>query len=554
MVCIFCEPTIRKCEFVSDAQPKYLEHNQIVPILVGLMTGLFLAALDQTIVATSIRTIGDQLQGLSLQAWVTTAYLITSTIATPIYGKLGDIFGRKPLFIWAISIFVGGSLLCSLATSMEMLAGFRAVQGIGAGGLFTLALAIIGDIVPPRERARYQGFFIAVFGTSSVIGPLVGGFFSAQDAILGLDGWRWIFFINVPLGALALFLVNRTLKISHLERLDHRIDWFGAITLSTGIIPLLLVAERGLQWGWTSTNAIICYVVSIMGFLLFARIELKMGDEALIPLRLFKDKTFSIMTTIGIISGMAMFGGLAILPLFLQIVNGATPAEAGIQLLPVTLGIMIGSITSGQTISRTGRYKMLPIFGSILITVSLSWMTQLKVDTPYLSIALMSLLFGLGLGGLLQPTIIAVQNAVSPRDIGVATSSVTLFRQMGATIGTAVFLGLLFGRLPENVNEKFTRAQSDPEFVTAFTDPANADTVAKIQELQGASTSAFNDTSWFSTANQVLIRPVLEGFAQSMVTVVTIGAVVACVSIFFTFFVPNNEVRGRSEAPSVPAE
>jgi len=539
---------------VSESETKYLEHHQIVPILVGLMTGLFLAALDQTIVATSIRTIGDQLQGLSLQAWVTTAYLITSTIATPIYGKLGDIFGRKPLFIWAISIFVAGSLLCSLASSMEMLAGFRAVQGIGAGGLFTLALAIIGDIVPPRERARYQGFFIAVFGTSSVIGPVVGGFFSSQDTVLGLDGWRWIFFVNVPLGALALFLVNRTLKISHLERVDHRIDWFGAITLSTGIIPLLLVAERGLQWGWTSLYAITCYIVSIIGFLLFTRIELKMGDEALIPLRLFKDKTFSIMTTVGIISGMAMFGGLAILPLFLQIVNGATPAEAGIQLLPVTLGIMVGSITSGQTISRTGRYKLLPVFGSILITISLAWMTRLTVDTPYSTIAVMSLLFGFGLGGLLQPTIIAVQNAVSPRDIGVATSSVTLFRQMGATLGTAVFLGMLFGRLPENVSESFTKAQSNPEFVTAFSDPANAETVSKIQQLQGAGTSAFDDTSWFATANQVLVRPVLEGFAQSMVAVVTVGALVALVAIFFTLFIPNNEVKGRSEAARVPTE
>jgi EmrB/QacA subfamily drug resistance transporter len=539
---------------VSESEAKYLEHHQIVPILVGLMTGLFLAALDQTIVATSIRTIGDHLQGLSLQAWVTTAYLITSTIATPIYGKLGDIFGRKPLFIWAISIFVAGSLLCSLASSMEMLAGFRAVQGIGAGGLFTLALAIIGDIVPPRERARYQGFFIAVFGTSSVIGPVVGGFFSGQDTVLGLDGWRWIFFVNVPLGALALFLVNRTLKISHLERVDHRIDWFGAITLSTAVIPLLLVAERGLQWGWTSGYAILCYCVSIIGLLLFTRIELRMGDEAIIPLRLFKDKTFSIMTIVGIISGMAMFGGLAILPLFLQIVNGATPAEAGIQLLPVTLGIMVGSIVSGQSISRTGRYKLLPVFGSILITISLAWMTQLEVDTPYVTIALMSVLFGFGLGGLLQPTIIAVQNAVSPRDIGVATSSVTLFRQMGATLGTAVFLGMLFGSLPKNVGDSFAKAQQDPTFVAAFSDPANADTVAKLQQIQGAGTSAFDDTSWLATANQILIRPVLEGFASSMVAVVAIGALVALVAIFFTLFIPNNEVKGRSEAARVPIE
>lgn len=208
------------------------------------MLGLFLAALDQTIVATSIRTIGDELNGLSLQAWVTTAYLITSTITTPLYGKLSDIYGRKPLFIWAISLFIAGSALSAFASSMGMLAGFRALQGIGAGGLFTLALAIIGDIVPPRERSKYQAYFIAVFGSSSVLGPVVGGFLAGTDSILGLAGWRWVFFVNVPIGLIALYVVNKTLHIPNFRKVDHALDWLGAISLSTALVPLLLVAEK----------------------------------------------------------------------------------------------------------------------------------------------------------------------------------------------------------------------------------------------------------------------------------------------------------------------
>ncbi|MFM1786121.1 MAG: hypothetical protein RL228_71, partial [Actinomycetota bacterium] len=281
---------------------KYLTHQEIVPILIGLMLGLFLAALDQTIVATSIRTIGDELNGLSLQAWVTTAYLITSTITTPLYGKLSDIYGRKPLFIWAISLFIAGSALSAFASTMGMLAFFRALQGIGAGGLFTLALAIIGDIVPPRERSKYQAYFIAVFGSSSVLGPVVGGFLAGTDSILGLAGWRWVFFVNVPIGLIALYVVNRTLHIPNFKKVDHPLDWAGAISLSTALVPLLLVAEKGREWGWTETNSIACYAISALGTIWFVRAESKIGDEALIPLRLFKDKTFSLLTTIGVIT------------------------------------------------------------------------------------------------------------------------------------------------------------------------------------------------------------------------------------------------------------
>ena len=314
----------------KDSSNTYLDHKEVVPILIGLMLGLFLAALDQTIVATAIRTIGDDLKGLSIQAWATTAYLITSTITTPLYGKLSDIFGRKPLFIWAISIFIVGSALSAFAVSMYQLAVFRAIQGLGAGGLFTLALAIIGDIVPPRQRPKYQGYFIAVFGSSSVLGPIVGGFLAGQESILGLTGWRWVFFVNVPVGLIALVVVGKTLHIPNFQRVNHAIDWWGALSLTTGLVPLLIVAQEGRNWGWTSSNSIICYVIGILSLLLFVYFENRMHDEALLPLSLFKDKTFSLIAVVGVITGAGMFGGLAILPLYLQIVGGASPTRAGL--------------------------------------------------------------------------------------------------------------------------------------------------------------------------------------------------------------------------------
>ena len=533
----------------KDSSNTYLDHKEVVPILIGLMLGLFLAALDQTIVATAIRTIGDDLQGLSIQAWATTAYLITSTITTPLYGKLSDIFGRKPLFIWAISIFIVGSALSAFATSMYQLAVFRAIQGLGAGGLFTLALAIIGDIVPPRQRPKYQGYFIAVFGSSSVLGPIVGGFLAGQETILGLTGWRWVFFVNVPVGLVALFVVGRTLHIPNFQRVNHAIDWWGALSLSTGLVPLLIVAQEGRTWGWTSSNAIICYVIGIVSLLLFVYFEKRMQDEALLPLRLFKDKTFSLIAVIGVITGAGMFGGLAILPLYLQIVGGSSPTKAGLELLPLTIGIMTGSIFSGRTISKLGKYKMLPVFGTIFLTISLFLMTTFTADTSYWWIAFLSYLFGVGLGGVLQPTVIAVQNAVAMKDLGVATSSVTLFRQLGATVGTAAFISILFGKVGKETSDAFEASVSQSEYQQALADPANAQTVALLQAAQ-SSPDGFDDTSWLSSADITLIHPILEGFANSMSTVFLIGAVVVAFSIIFAVMLPNNELKERGQDAS----
>jgi len=531
-----------------------LTHRQIITILVGLMMGMFLAALDQTIVASAMRTIADDLKGLSAQAWVTTAYLITSTIVTPLYGKLSDIYGRKQFFIAAITIFTVGSMLCTLATSIGTLAGYRAIQGLGAGGLFSLALAIIGDIVPPRERAKYQGYFLAVFGTSSVLGPVIGGFFAGQPTILGITGWRWVFLVNVPIAAAALVVVTRTLHLKH-RRLDHRIDWWGAVALSVGLVPLLIVAEQGREWGWTSTNALVCYVVGVLGVVAFFLIERVMGEEALIPLRLFQNRTVAVSSTASVFIGMGMFGGLAALPLYLQIVKGAAPTEAGLLLLPMTLGIMTGSIFSGQMISRTGRYRQYPIIGAGLLVLALFGFHFVDAETPLWQTMVVMVVFGIGLGFNFQPLTLAVQNAVSPRDIGVATSSATFTRQIGGTLGTAVFLSILFSRLADGIGPGYAAAANDPGFQAALKSPtgdmaANADFLQRLQAARGGNTAGFqallSDSSFLQRIDPRLAHPYLVAFTDSMSSVFLVASAILILAFVVAWFLPHVELRSGS--------
>ncbi|HYN30162.1 MAG TPA: MDR family MFS transporter [Dermatophilaceae bacterium] len=536
---------------VAPASSALLTHRQIVTILVGLMMGMFLAALDQTIVATSIRTIADDLKGLDHQAWATTAYLITSTIVTPLYGKLGDIYGRKKLFTSAITIFVLGSVLCSFAESMGQLAAFRAVQGIGAGGLFSLALAIIGDIVPPRERAKYQGYFLAVFGTSSVLGPVIGGFLAGQEEILGITGWKWVFLVNVPVGIVALLVVNRTLHLSH-HRLDHRIDWVGAALLSVSLVPLLLVAEQGREWGWMSASAMTCYVIGVVAGLAFLWQEWRMGEEAIVPLAMFRIKTIGVASAASVVIGIAMFGGLASLPLYLQIVKGATPTEAGLLLLPMTLGIMTGSISSGQIISRTGRYRIFPIVGAALLTVSLFLLHYTEFDTPLWRTMVIMVFFGLGLGFNFQPLTLAVQNAVPPQQIGVATSTATFTRQIGGTIGTAVFLSILFSTVGDKIATSLTQVAPTPEFQAALRDPANAEFakgLAAAQQSGGnaaASSGVLQDSSFLNTLDPRLAKPFLIGFSEAMDLVFLVGSIVMVFGFLVLLLLPQVELRSGS--------
>jgi EmrB/QacA subfamily drug resistance transporter len=553
-----------------------LSHKEIVTILIGLMMGMFLAALDQTIVASAMRVIADDLKDLAGQAWVTTAYLITSTIATPLYGKLGDIYGRKKLFIFAITIFTLGSMLCTLAWSIPSLAAFRAVQGIGAGGLFSLALAIIGDIVPPRERAKYQGYFLAVFGTSSVLGPVIGGFFAGQDVLFGVTGWRWVFLVNVPIAVAALIVVTRTLHLRH-TRLDHRIDYWGAATLSVALVPLLIVAEQGREWGWASPIAITCYVIGVAAFVAFFLIERAMGEEALIPLRLFQNRTVASASIASVFIGMGMFGGLAALPLYLQIVKGASPTEAGLLLLPMTLGIMSGSIFSGQMISRTGRYRQYPIIGAVLLVIALFGFHYVGADTDLWKVMVGMFFFGVGLGFNFQPLTLAVQNAVDRKDMGVATSSATFTRQIGGTLGTAVFLSILFSQAGPKIGEAFAASAKDPAFLAAVRNPTGGDPTVNanfVQQLQaakasgqgvGAGGSALQDSSFIQQLDPTLAHPFLVGFAGSMSVVFLVASAVMVLAAVATFFLPHVDLgpkpgaaartKGASEdeVPAMPA-
>jgi EmrB/QacA subfamily drug resistance transporter len=429
-----------------------MSHRQILLVIYGLMAGMFLASLDQTIVGTAIRTIGDDLHGLNDQAWVTTAYLITSTIAVPIYGKLSDIFGRRPLYIFGIVVFLIGSLASSFSTSMFMLAGFRAFQGLGAGALMSLPLAIMGDILAPRERAKYQGYFLAVFGISSVVGPLIGGLFAGANQILFITGWRWVFLVNIPIGIVALFMVLAFLHLPKFTKSTKpRIDWWGAAAVITTLVPVLLVAEEGRTWGWTSAASITCYVIGGVSLIAFILIERAMKSDAIIPLALFKSRTFSMATILGVLVGFGMFGALLTLPLYLQIVFGLTPTNSGLASLPLMAGLLIASIGSGQIISRTGKYRIFPITGTLVLASGYLVLTFLTYDKPLWFIFIAMFLIGLGLGQMMQTLTLASQNAVEPHQMGVATGASTFFRQIGGTLGVAVLLSVLFAALPGNI-------------------------------------------------------------------------------------------------------
>ncbi|MGH3773308.1 MAG: MDR family MFS transporter, partial [Pseudonocardiaceae bacterium] len=539
-------------------------HQQILTIFVGLMLGILLAALDQTIVSTAIRTIADDLHGLNLQAWATTAYLITSTISTPLYGKLSDIYGRKPFFLAAISIFIAGSVLCTISLSMYELAAFRAVQGLGAGGLMSLALAIIGDIVPPRERVRYQGYILAVFGSASVIGPLVGGAFAGAHLILGIAGWRWVFLVNVPVAAAALFVVARVLNIPHTRR-EHRIDWLGTVALIVAVVPVLLVAEQGQGWGWESTRAIVCYVIAAAGLIGFLMAERWIGDDALIPLGLFRNGVFSVTSAAGLVIGTGMFGGLVLMPQYLQIVKGASPTTSGLLLLPLMAGIIVGSLVSGQLIRRTGRYKVFPVLGTASMAAALLLLNlRLGVDTSLGEVDVYMGLFGLGLGGCLQILVMAAQNAVPARDMGVATASATFFRQMGGALGVAVFLSILFSTAGSKIADAFRSIVPTPEFQSALADPAvrvNPANDVILRAVRAGATGGvgnaggvLQDSSFLQHIDPRLARPFLVGFSDAMDGVFLVAAGVMIIAFVVVLFLKELPLRTESGIEALAVE
>jgi EmrB/QacA subfamily drug resistance transporter len=415
-------------------------------ILSGLMTGMLLAALDQTIVSTALKSIVEDFNGLEHYTWVVTAYLLTSTASTPLYGKISDLYGRRIVFQFAIVTFLIGSLAAGASQNMSQLIATRAIQGVGAGGLMALTFVIIGDIVPPRERGRYQGYFGAVWGLSSVAGPLLGGFFSDHATILGVTGWRWIFYINIPFGIAALLITSAVLHIPKVKR-EHSIDYLGALLLVSAVTTTLLaVSIYGPRDGWS--NAVTLSYLAI-GFLLtiFFLLWEARATEPIIPLYLFKNHTFSITSVLGAIIGAGMFGAIVMLPLYMQVVKGYTATDAGLKLIPLMLGIVSTSIISGKLITKHGHYKRYPIAGTALMALGILAMTRLEIDTPYWELSIYAIMVGAGLGLSMQTIVIALQNAVEFKDMGVATSSNTFFRSLGSVFGTAIFGTILTNRL-----------------------------------------------------------------------------------------------------------
>ncbi len=418
-----------------------LSHRQILLIYAALAMGMLLAALDQTIVSTALPTIVGDLGGLNHYSWVVTAYLLASTISQPIYGKLGDLYGRKRIFQAAIGIFLAGSALCGISQNMLELTGFRGLQGLGAGGLMVTALAIIGDVVPPRERGRYQGYMGGVFAIASVIGPLVGGFLTQQAS------WRWVFYVNLPVGAVALAVIAVVLQDDPAERKSHRIDYEGAAALAVGAGMLTLgLTWGGTQYPWSSWQVVGSFLLGVVGVLAFLAIE-RRALEPLIPLRLFRNGIFRTSTAMSFLVGVAMFGTIIYVSLFLQVVHGTTPTAAGLKLLPLMGGLLVASIGSGRTISKIGRYRAFPIAGTALLTVGMFLLSRIGVSTGYLLLSAAMVVLGFGLGLVMPVLVLAVQNAVPRPDMGVATAGSIFFRSIGGSFGVAIFGSIFANRL-----------------------------------------------------------------------------------------------------------
>ena len=505
----------------------YLSHRQILVVMGGLMAGMFLAALDQSIVAVALPKITSELGGLDKLSWVVTAYLLTSTAATPLWGKISDLRGRRPIFQAAIVVFLIGSLICGFSPEIAdllnvsginiMIAG-RAVQGLGAGGLMSLALAVIGDVIPPRERGKYQGLFAAVFGVSSVAGPLLGGWFT--DNL----GWEWIFFINIPIGAAALVVTSLALKLHHVRR-QASVDYLGAATIVGSVTSLVLyLSWAGPDMGWTSATGI-WLLVGAVGLAVFFVLVESRAKEPIIPLELFKNWTFTSNIIFAMIMGIGMFGGLIFLPIYLQAVKGLSATHSGLAILPLVIGIFTTSVGGGQIMVRTGRYKWMPITGALVVGTALFAFSRLQVNTPYYQLALIMYAFGMGLGFTMQVVVTAVQNSVDRRHMGVATASVTFFRSMGGAIGTALLGAILNIRLKHHLSEIVGAAQGHGAGA-----PINTNDVTAIQALPEPV------KTW-----------VLEAFTRAMDDVFLVAVPFMAVAFVIALTMREKPLRGRAQ-------
>ncbi|MFE7858411.1 MDR family MFS transporter [Streptomyces sp. NPDC057403] len=506
----------------QEAQDPHVPGNVLVSIG-ALLLGMLLAALDQTIVSTALPTIVSDLGGLDHLSWVVTAYLLASTAATPLWGKLGDQYGRKRLFQTAIVIFLIGSALCGMAQNMPELIAFRAIQGLGGGGLMVLSMAIVGDVVPPRERGRYQGLFGAVFGATSVLGPLLGGLFTEHLS------WRWVFYVNLPVGVIALTVIAAVLRIPR-RQTRHVIDYLGTFLIAAVATCLVLVASLGgTTWGWGSAQIVGLAVLGVVLAVAFVAVE-RRAAEPVLPLKLFRIRTFTLSAVISFIVGFAMFGAMTYLPTFLQVVQGVTPTMSGVHMLPMVFGLLLSSTGSGQIVSRTGRWKVFPVTGTAVTTIGLLLLHRLDENSSTFEMSAYFFVFGLGLGLVMQVLVLIVQNAVSYEDLGVATSGATFFRSIGASFGVAIFGTVFASRL----GDKLTAAFSG------------------VKLPGGVSADALeSDPRGIGSLPSALRAPALHAYASAITDVFLYAAPVALLGFVLAWFLKEDPLRASVTAPDV---
>ncbi len=508
----------------AQAARPALPTRQIRLLMFGLMTGMLLAALDQTIVGTALPTIVGELGGINHYSWVVTAYLLASTASTPLYGKMADLYGRRPVFLFSIGMFLLGSLLAGLSQNMTQLIVTRGVQGLGAGGLMTLAFTIISDVVSPRERGRYQGLFGAVFGVSSVAGPLVGGYFAENN-------WRWIFYINVPLAILAIVVCWHVMRLVPFERREHTVDWIGAALLVAGVSCLLLALSwGGAEYAWGSGVIVGLFVAGAVLGVLFVVQEAR-TKEPILPLRLFRSATFALANGAGFVLGLVMFGSIIFIPLYLQIVKGASPTRSGLLMLPMMAGVIVTSVLTGRAMSRIGRYKWFPVAGAAVLVVGMLLFQQLQVDTTLWAAFGYMVVIGVGLGLCMQSLILAVQNAVSVRDLGAGTSSATFFRSLGGSFGVAILGAVLSSRLTAEMSARLpgALAQLPPEQRAAVT--AGGD-------------FSINDPAAILALPAPVRAAVQAAFVESLHLVFLTTGLIAVIAVLVTLAMPNLQLRG----------
>jgi EmrB/QacA subfamily drug resistance transporter len=505
-------------DIAGAGQPAHFSHRQIMVILGGLMTGMFLAALDQSIVGTALPRITSDLQGLDKLSWVVTAYLLTSTAATPLWGKISDLYGRRIIFQAAIVTFLVGSLLCGFSRNIEELIAFRALQGIGGGGLIALALATLGDVIPPRERGKYMGYMGAVFGTSSVLGPVLGGWLADGP------GWEWIFWLNVPIGAVALVVTSYALKLPHVRR-DHVIDWWGAGVLVAGVSSFLLyVSWAGPDHGWLSGGSLGLLAGSLVLTAVFIAIELR-ATEPIIPMDLFRNSIFATTNAMAVVVGIALFGAIIFVPLYLQIVMGMSPTKSGLGMLPMIVGMFSSSIPSGNWVSRSGRYRPLPTVSMVVVFGALLLLSTLDAQSAYWQVGVYMYIFGFGLGLTMQLLTVIVQNSVETRHMGIATSTVTFFRTLGGALGASAFGAVLNTRLAHHLSEGLG------------TGPAPSVNT--------------NDASAIQGLPEPVRSTVIDAFSNSLHDVFLTALPVVAVAFLISLFIKEIPLRGRDT--SVPA-